>query len=72
MKIKTGDTVTIIAGIDKGKKAKVTRAFPRDNQILVEGVNMKKRHRAPTREGGKGQVIERAHPIDVSNARKEK
>ena len=44
MKIKKGDTVAIIAGKDRGKSGKVLRAFPAIEQIIVEGVNVKKRH----------------------------
>ena len=69
MKIKKGDTVLIISGKDKGKKAKVLESFPRQNKIVVEGVNIVKRHRRPRREKEKGQIIEVAAPIDVSNVK---
>ncbi|MFA6340982.1 MAG: 50S ribosomal protein L24 [Candidatus Paceibacterota bacterium] len=68
MKIKKGDNVIIMAGKDKGKTGKVVRAFPQDNKILVEGINMSKKHQRPTKSGTKGQIIEKAMPIDVSNA----
>ena len=67
MKIKKGDLVKIISGDDKGKTAKVLQAFPRDNKVLVEGVNTIKRHQKPTREGQKGQIIEKPMPLNVSN-----
>ena len=70
MKIKKDDTIIVITGKDKGKTAKVTKAFPRLDMILVEGVNMHKRHRRPTREGQKGQIVEVAHPIHISNVKK--
>jgi len=69
MKIKKGDTVLIISGKDKGKKAKVLEAFPRQNKIVVEGVNIAKRHRRPRREKEKGQIVEVAAPIDASNVK---
>lgn len=69
MKIKKGDTVLIISGKDKGKKAKVLEAFPRQNKIVVEGVNIVKRHRRPRREKEKGQIVEVPKPIDVSNVK---
>jgi large subunit ribosomal protein L24 len=71
MKIKTGDSVIVLTGKDKGKTGKVVKAFPREDKIVIEGVNVKKRRRKATREGSKGQVIEMAHPIHVSNVRKE-
>lgn len=67
MKIKKGDTVVVIAGKDKGKKGKIIRALPADNKVVVEGVNMRKKHERARRQGAKGQVIEFAAPINVSN-----
>ena len=67
MKIKKGDNVIVIAGKDKGKKAKVVRALPAENKVVVEGVNIKKKHERGRREGAKGQIIEFAAPINVSN-----
>lgn len=68
MKIKTGDTVQIMAGKDRGKKAKVLRAHPAQNKLTVEGVNVTKRHQRPTRQGAKGQIVEKPQPINVSSA----
>ncbi|MDD4803986.1 MAG: 50S ribosomal protein L24 [Candidatus Pacebacteria bacterium] len=67
MKIKKGDNIIVIAGKDKGKTGKVVVSFPKDNKILVEGVNVHKKHQKPTKSGTKGQVIDKAMPIDVSN-----
>jgi large subunit ribosomal protein L24 len=69
MNIKKGDTVIILSGDDKGKTAKVTKAFPRENKILVEGVNVMKRHERPRKQGQKGQVVEKAMPIYSSKVR---
>ena len=69
MHVKTGDTVTVITGKDKGRGGKITRAFPTSNKIVVEGINMKKRHERSRKEEGKGQVIEKPAPIDASNVR---
>lgn len=66
MKIKKGDQVLIIKGKDKGKKARVLRGFPKKNQVLVEGINIKKVHKRPRREGEKGQVVEVPSPIFVA------
>ena len=66
MKIKKGDTVKILSGDDKGKTGKILKAFPADNKIVVEGVNTVKKHQRATREGQKGQVVDRPMPFDAS------
>lgn len=70
MKIKKNDNVIMIAGKDKGKKGKILKAFPKLDMVLVEGVNVKKKHQKATKAGGKGQVIEMSHPVHVSNVKK--
>jgi large subunit ribosomal protein L24 len=67
MKIKKNDIVYIRSGKDKGKSAKVLRAFPKEMKVLVEGVNVKKSHDKAKRSEGKGQIVERSHPIPVSS-----
>jgi large subunit ribosomal protein L24 len=67
MKIKKGDNIIVIAGKDKGKTGKVVMSFPKDNKVLVEGVNVYKKHQRPTKSGTKGQVIDKTMPINVSN-----
>jgi large subunit ribosomal protein L24 len=67
MKIKKNDNIIVIAGKDKGKTAKVVRAFPKDNLILVEGVNMKKKHERSRKSDSKGQIVDKPMPIHVSN-----
>ena len=67
MHIKKGDTVKILTGKDKGKTGKVLKAFPKENKVLVEGVNIYKKHERARKEGQKGQVVERGVPIQVSN-----
>lgn len=69
MKIKKGDTVLIISGKDKGKKGKILKAFPKKRRVLIEGVNIKKKHQKPKKTGEKGQIIEKPAPISVSNAK---
>ncbi|MBU3925637.1 50S ribosomal protein L24 [Patescibacteria group bacterium] len=69
MNIKKGDNVKIIAGKDRGKTGKVTHAFPKLNRIVVEGINVHKRHRKPKRQGKKGQIVQMPMPIDISNAK---
>ncbi len=67
IKIKTGDTVKVIAGASKGKTGKVLQSFPKLGRVVVEGVNASKRHVRSQRQGEKGQVIEFFMPINVSN-----
>src|SRR3989344_3187063 len=67
MKIKKGDSVIIIAGKDKGKSGKVLRSYPSDSMVLVEGMNMKKRHQRPTRQNQHGQIVEKSFPVHISN-----
>ena len=67
MKIKKDDNIIVISGKDKGKKGKIVKVFPKENLVLVEGMNIKKRHQR-SRQGGKpGQVIEKSAPMPVSN-----
>ncbi len=66
MKIHSNDEVVVIAGKDKGKKAKVLRAMPKENMIVVEGVNIVTRHMK--RQGATpGQKVTYEKPINVSN-----
>lgn len=69
MKIKTGDQVLIISGKDRTKKSKVVNVFPRQRRIIVEGVNIRKKHTRPKRAGQKGERIEMPAPIHVSNVK---
>lgn len=67
MKIRKKDTVLVIAGKDKGKKGKVRFAYPKDERLLVEGINFIKRHtraRGQVRQAG---IVEREAPISASN-----
>ncbi|GID26426.1 LSU ribosomal protein L24P [Paractinoplanes brasiliensis] len=70
MKIKKGDTVVVIAGKDKGAKGKVIAAYPRQDKILVEGVNRVKKHERirTTQRGSKtGGIVTQEAPIHISN-----
>lgn len=67
MKIRKDDTVLVIVGRDKGKKAKVRRAFPKESKVIVEGINMIKRHSRARRAARQAGIIEREAPIHVSN-----
>ena len=67
MKIKSGDNIIVIAGKDKGVTAKVLKAFPKENKVLIEGVNMRKKHKRSNKQDGKGQILDFATPVDASN-----
>lgn len=69
MHVKKNDTVIVLAGKDKGKTGKILRAFPKKDQVLVEGVNTKKVHQRPKKSGAKGTIIEKNFPIHVSNVK---
>ena len=66
LKIKKGDTVVVLTGRDKGKSGAVLRAIPSDNKVVVQGVNIAKRHtrQSPSAQGG---IVEKEMPIHVSN-----
>ena len=70
MKIKKGDNVRVITGKDKGKKGKVVSALVSQNKVIVEGINMMKKHQRPRKSGEKGTKIDVAMPIHVSNVKK--
>ena len=67
MKIKKGDKVIVIAGKDKGKTGSVIKALPKDAAVVVESINMRKRHERARKSNQKGQIIDKAMPMSVSN-----
>jgi large subunit ribosomal protein L24 len=67
MNIKKGDTVLIISGKDRGKQGTVSRAMPVANKVIVEGLNVVKKHVRPQGQTRQGGVIEKAMPIHASN-----
>lgn len=67
MKIKRGDNVIVRAGKDKGRRGKVVRVIPAAEKVVIEGANVVLRRERPRREGQKGQVVQVAMPIHVSN-----
>jgi len=71
MHVKKGDNVIVLTGKDKGKIGKILKAFPREDLVLVEGVNAKKVHERPKKSGAKGTIIEKNFPIHVSNVKKQ-
>ncbi|CAM4011706.1 large subunit ribosomal protein L24 [Nocardiopsis mwathae] len=68
MKIKSGDEVIVIAGKDKGATGKVVKALPKEQRVVVEGVNLIKKHKkANPAAGQQGEVVTKEAPIHVSN-----
>ncbi|CAB4567753.1 unannotated protein [freshwater metagenome] len=67
MKIKKGDTVVVISGKDKGKEGTVSRVMPRTNQVIVDGINVAKKHQKPKGANQQGGIIDRDMPLDASN-----
>jgi large subunit ribosomal protein L24 len=67
MKVVKSDNVIIVTGNYKGKKGKVLKVFPKENRVIVEGVNFMKRHTRPTQKNQQGGIIEKEAPIHISN-----
>lgn len=67
MHVKSGDTVQVISGKDKGKVGEILKAIPKKNQVLVKGVNIRTRHVKPTQDGQPGQIVTEEAPIHSSN-----
>ncbi len=67
MKIKKNDNVIVIAGKDKGKTATVTKVFPKKDLVILNGINLRKKHQRARKSGEKGQIVDKSMPIHVSN-----
>jgi len=65
--IQKKDKVVVLSGRSRGKQGEVVRALPERNKVIVEGINVAKRHQKPTRSMQQGGIIDKAMPIDVSN-----
>ena len=70
MHVKKGDNVKILTGKDRGKSGKIIRVLPDQGKVIVEGLNIQKKHRRARRSNEKGQVVEIAMPIHISNVKK--
>ncbi len=68
--VKKGDNVIILSGTEKGKSGKVVKSFPKTGMVLVEGINMHKKHQKAGRDGQKGQIIDKHFPIAASKVAK--
>lgn len=67
LKVKKGDTVVVITGKDSGRKGKIVEVLPKQSRVVVEGVNVVKRHTKPTQKMPQGGIVEKAAPIHSSN-----
>lgn len=67
MKLKTGDKVKVIAGKDKGKEGTITKTIIKDNRVVIDGINLVKKHQKPNNVNQKGGVIDMPSPLDASN-----
>jgi large subunit ribosomal protein L24 len=70
MKIKVNDNVKVLAGKDKGKTGKVLKTLKNENKVVVEGINISKRHTKPRTNNDKGGIFDIEMPIHVSNLKK--
>ena len=70
MKLKKGDNVKIITGGNKGKSGKIVRVLVKENKVVVEGLNMMKKHQRPRKSNEKGSMINMAMPLSASNVKK--
>ena len=70
MKIKVGDEVLVIAGKDKGKNGKVIKTISKEDKVVVEGINIVKKHVKPNNQNDKGGIFDIEAPIHVSNVKK--
>jgi large subunit ribosomal protein L24 len=67
MKIRKNDNVMVVSGNDKGKTGKVLKVFPKDSKVIIEGINVRKRHTKPSQKSPQGGIVEKEAPIHVSN-----
>ena len=67
MKIKKGEKVMVITGHEKGKEGVVTKAFPKEEKVIVEGLNMVTKHNKPNQQNTEGTITKQEAPIHVSN-----
>ena len=70
MHVKKGDTVLVISGNDKGRTGEVKQVMPRENRVVVEGVNLRWKHRRPSQQNPKGERVQRETPIHASNVKR--
>lgn len=67
MKLMKNDIVMIVAGNDRGKTGKILKVFPKNDRVIIEGINMRKRHTKPSQKNPQGGILEKEASIHVSN-----
>jgi large subunit ribosomal protein L24 len=67
MKLRKGDRVQVLTGKDRGKQGEITRVLRDANRVIVDGVNVAKKHQRPTRATMQGGIIDKDMPVDASN-----
>ena len=67
MKLRKGDEVVVLAGKDVGRRGTITRVYPDSDRVIVDGMNMVKKHQKPTRSTMQGGIIDKEMPLHVSN-----
>ncbi len=67
MRIKKGDVVRVMAGNDRGKQGKVLKVFPDTGRVIIEKINLIKRHQRRTQQNQQGGIVEKEAPVHVSN-----
>lgn len=65
MKLRKGDNVKVLSGKDRGKTGKVLNVFKTDGRVMIEGINLWKKHRRPRRQGEKGEMVTVPRPLHV-------
>ena len=66
MDIRSGDTVVVLSGRDKGKEGKILKVNPKDEKVIIEGINVAKRHQKPRKQGDPGGIVKKETPIYAS------
>ena len=69
MQVKKGDKVIVIAGKEKGKSGTISRVLREENKVIIEGLNLMKKHTRPAKAGEKGGIVDIAMPIHASNVK---
>ena len=67
MKVKKGDRVVVLSGKDRGREGVISRVFPKEGKIIVDGINVAKKHQKSTRATMQAGIIDREMPLDASN-----
>jgi large subunit ribosomal protein L24 len=70
-RIKKGDQVVVLSGKYRGRAGRVLRVYPKKDRVVVEGINMIKRHTRPTQRHPKGGIVEKEAPIHISNVKRQ-